>query len=210
MTARTKITAAVVAALLIGLGVVLALNSNGSSGEDDTDGAFVSQMIPHHESAIEMAQIAQERGQHPEIRQLAADITSSQGSEIQTLEGIYERLYGEPADGQHHGDMGMDESMMGMDMDMDSLETAQPFDREFIDQMIAHHQGAIRMAQAQLQDGKDQEARDLAMAIIDAQTAEIEQMNAWRTEWYGAASPSGGVPGPDETDESDEHAGMGH
>lgn len=196
--------------VLIALGIVYAVSmDHDSTSGQDVDGAFVSQMVPHHESAIEMAQIAKVNGEHPEIVQLANNIVRTQGSEIESLNGIHDRLFGGSMDTQDHGDLGMDESMMGMDMDMDSLKTAKPFDREFIDQMIPHHQGAIRMARVELREGEDQEAKDLATAIVDAQAAEIEQMNQWRKEWYGAVSPSGGVPSLDEM-APDAMEGMDH
>nr|MBA2521754.1 DUF305 domain-containing protein [Solirubrobacterales bacterium] len=74
----------------------------------------------------------------------------------------------------------------------------QPFDRAFIDMMIPHHQGAIRMAQVELQQGSEPGLEQLATGIISAQTREIEAMNRWREKWYGAASPAGGVPEPTE------------
>jgi uncharacterized protein (DUF305 family) len=93
-----------------------------------------------------------------------------------------------------HGGLGLSEDEMGMSMDMGELENAREFDRTFIDMMIRHHQGAIRMAQAQLQRGEDPELKALARAIVVAQSREIEQMNSWRRSLYGATSPSGGVP----------------
>lgn len=196
---RTKLFAMIGTGVLIALALiyVVSMDHDSSSGQD-VDGAFVSQMVPHHESAIEMAEIAREQGDHPEVVQLANDIIRTQGVEIETLHGIHDRLFGGSMDNQDHGDLGMDESMMGMNMDVGALKGAKPFDREFIDQMIPHHQGAIRMARVELQDGEDQEAMDLATAIIDAQTIEINQMNQWREKWYGATSPAGGVPSSDE------------
>jgi len=90
--------------------------------------------------------------------------------------------------------LGLDMDEMGMSMDMDELDGAQPFDRAFIDAMIPHHQGAIRMARAELAKGKQRQLRRIARAIVKAQAKEIRQMNVWRTAWYGAASPAGGVP----------------
>jgi uncharacterized protein (DUF305 family) len=83
---------------------------------------------------------------------------------------------------------------MGMSMDGPDLATAKPYDRAFIDAMVPHHQGAIRMARAQLARGEDRELQRLATAIVSAQEREIRRMNAWRSTWYGAASPAGGVP----------------
>jgi uncharacterized protein (DUF305 family) len=211
---KNKMIAVFGAGILIVLGLVyvVSMDHDESASGQDVDGAFVSQMVPHHESAIEMAEVAKENAEHPEIVQLANDIVRTQGAEIEALNQIHDRVFGGPMDSQDHGGLGMDESMMGMDMDMKSLETAKPFDREFIDQMIAHHQGAIRMARVELRDGEDQEAKDLATAIVDAQVAEIEQMNRWREEWYGAPSPSGGVPSLDEMspESGDAMEGMDH
>ena len=196
-------TLGAVGALIIALILATALASCGDDEEtspqsSEADGAFITAMIPHHESAIEMAKLARERGEHPEIRQLAADIITAQGDEIEILDEIHRRLFGEPAGEMSHGSMGMSEEEMGMSTDMEALESARPFDREFIDQMIAHHQGAIQMARVELAEGADDEAKSLADAIITAQSLEIEQMNDWRTKWYGEPSPSGGVPEEDE------------
>ena len=94
--------------------------------------------------------------------------------------------------------MGMSQSQMGMDMDLPMLRRVQPFDREFIDMMVPHHQAAIVMARMELAGGDDAEAKALATEIIEAQSREIEQMNEWRTDWYGSPSPAGGVPDPGE------------
>ncbi|HTU15269.1 MAG TPA: DUF305 domain-containing protein [Solirubrobacterales bacterium] len=194
---RKKTITAIVVVLLAA--VALVVTSVGGNDKDtpspqEVDGAFTAQMIPHHEGAIEMAEMAQTSSEHPQIKKLANEIIETQNAEIGELEAIGERLSAESAD----GDLGMDDSMMGMDMDMGSLETADPFDREFIDQMIAHHQGAIRMARVALRDGEDREVQELALAIVDAQAVEILRMNEWREKWYGAPSPSGGVPSLDE------------
>ena len=63
------------------------------------------------------------------------------------------------------------------------------------------------MARIELESGQDQELKDLATAIIEAQSAEIEEMNAWREQWYGAPSPAGGIP---EEGETPSHEEMGH
>jgi uncharacterized protein (DUF305 family) len=90
--------------------------------------------------------------------------------------------------------LGLSMDRMGMSMDMNELDGAKPFDRKFIDMMIEHHQGAIRMARAERAKGSDAQLRRIAAGIITAQAAEIRQMNAWRERWYGSTSPSGGVP----------------
>lgn len=159
------------------------------SSEGATDAGFVNDMTPHHESAIEMAKIAQRRAEHPEIAKLADKIVETQSAEIDELAQLGERL--DVSDGET---LGLSMEAMGMEMDTGSLESAEPFDQAFIDMMIPHHQGAIEMAQVELEEGSDGETVDLAQRIIEAQSAEIEEMNSWRTEWYGEPSPAGGVP----------------
>ncbi|WP_022927229.1 DUF305 domain-containing protein [Patulibacter americanus] len=166
------------------------------------DRAFVAQMIPHHEMAVDMAREAPERAEHVQLRTLARSITTDQEREIDALRAAAKRLGVQPAAG--HGahatmeadakTLGLAMDDMGMSMEGPDLATAKPFDRAFIDAMVPHHQGAIRMARAQLARGEDPELRKLATAIVTAQEREIRRMNAWRTQWHGAASPAGGVP----------------
>ncbi|MDQ3164190.1 MAG: DUF305 domain-containing protein, partial [Actinomycetota bacterium] len=61
-------------------------------------------------------------------------------------------------------------------------------------QLIPHHQDAIRMARKEISGGSDEELKELAGSIVETQSKEIEDMNDWREDWYGAPSPAGGVP----------------
>lgn len=194
----------------------LAIAVIGGCGGDDsdeaaveTDGAFIVEMTAHHESAIEMAEMAEERAQHPEIRKLAAEIITTQGDEIDQLEVIHQGLFADPVAEGDHGTLGLEPHEAGMAMDDSELESAKPFDTAFIDMMVPHHQGAIRMARIQLDQGQDAGLHALAKRIIDAQSREIEQLNSWREEWYGAPSPAGGVP-PEGEGEAPPHDAMGH
>ena len=168
--------------------------SASTAGANGTDRAFVAEMVPHHESAVEMAKVAQEKAQHDEVKRLADAIIQTQNAEIETMNALDAQMEN---DGVEKGDLGM--KMNEMDMsDMSMLENAKPFDREFIDMMIPHHQDAIVMARMELEQGKSADAMKLAEAIIDAQTKEIDEMNMWRVDWYGKLSPAGGVPAEDE------------
>ncbi|MGE4427161.1 MAG: DUF305 domain-containing protein [Solirubrobacteraceae bacterium] len=173
----------------------------------DVDKAFVSQMIPHHEMAVEMAGYAPANGERSQIRELGGSIIAGQAPEISQMKAIAKRLnvrpVAMPMDGESmdHGSMtaaaktlGLSMDDMGMSMEMGALKDAKPFDRAFIDEMIPHHQGAIRMARAELAKGSDPELKKIATAIVAAQKQEIEQMNSWREQWYGSPSPAGGVP----------------
>lgn len=87
---------------------------------------------------------------------------------------------------QMHGGMhsGMQSEMDGM---MAGLEgkTGDEFDRAFLAEMIMHHEGAVDMAEAALQNAKHEEIKQMANAIISAQTTEINQMKDWQKAWYG-------------------------
>lgn len=81
---------------------------------------------------------------------------------------------------QAHKDLmaGMDE----MDANMNKGMMATDVDVAFVCGMIAHHQGAIDMAKAELAHGDDQWAKDMAQKVIDAQEQEIKDMKAWLAE----------------------------
>jgi uncharacterized protein (DUF305 family) len=182
---------ALAALLLAAAAVFAACGGDDQTGANGSDRAFAAEMIPHHEMAVEMAQAAQDNASRTQLRTLADEIIAAQNAEIRQLQRAERRMQ---QAGVEQGDLGIDAAMMGMDMNMSMLDSREGFDRMFIDMMIPHHQGAIRMARVQLEDGGDPEMQALAREIIRAQSREIEQMNAWREQWYGAPSPSGGVP----------------
>ena len=190
---RKTLTAAIVAAvLIITAAIVLILAVRGeenddhtSAGQNDADVTFAQQMIPHHQQAIEMAELAETRAESQEVKDLAADIEAAQGPEIETmtswLESWGEDVPDEGMSGMDHGDMSSDE-MTGMmsEEDMSELKNASgaEFDQMFLTMMIEHHEGAIEMAQTEQADGEFPDATALAEDIETAQTEEIQTMQA--------------------------------
>ena len=174
---------------VVGLGAVFLLGGapsvmgGGMGMGGDMDEMFVEQMIPHHDDAIAMAELALERSERPEIRQLAADIRRSQTAENAQMRDWYRDWYGgEPDIG---GGMGMGMGMMGDATDMRALESAPDFDKEFLAQMIPHHEMAVMMTSMVGNGGGRQELRELADSMRRAQSREIELMEGWYSEWYG-------------------------
>lgn len=153
------------------------------TGAGAFDQMFIDMMVPHHQAAIDMAKIAQQQGEHPELKTLADAIVTAQDGEIARMKGWRKAWYGSdqiPAGGM----AGMGMPMGGMDVDLNLLKTAKPFDKAFIDAMLPHHQSAIDMANEARTKAQHQEIKQLAGDIIVAQQREIDQMKGWRAQWY--------------------------
>ena len=161
-------------------GATSAVGSAANAAFNDADVTFAQGMIPHHEQAVEMAEIALDPtvGASAQVRGLATRIKTAQDPEIQLMSG-WLKAWGRPM----QRDMSSDqmESMEGMmsTAGMASLGGAQgsSFDAMWSQMMIEHHQGAIAMATTLKAEGSDPAVAKLADAIIAAQQAEIEEMN---------------------------------
>ena len=145
---------------------------------------FAQMMIPHHEQAIEMSDIILSKDDVPaDVTSLAEEIKAAQGPEIAQLTDWLEQ-WGEPT--QPEGmdmDMGGDHDMSQMEGMLSEEDLQQLSDAPgpeaaelFLNQMIAHHEGAVAMAEDQVENGKYPPAVDLAQTIIDTQQQEIDTM----------------------------------
>lgn len=161
----------------------------GAQVHDDADVAFARDMVPHHEQAIVMSDIIlAKQGIDPRVTELAEQIKAAQGPEIATMQqwltqwGASAPSDHEPSGHEGH-DMGGDPSAhaaMGMmtEEQLEQLRQAQGVDAErlFLNGMITHHEGAVTMAQTQVDTGQSQEAVELAHEIIETQQREIATM----------------------------------
>ncbi len=91
--------------------------------------------------------------------------------------------------------------MTGGGMGMGRFTQAAPFDAQFLDQMIVHHEGAVASTQAMIADSTRPKLRALARDIITSQRAQLDQMRTWRARWYPDLAPtfaigSGMMSGP--------------
>lgn len=190
--------------LVVGSWVLTACQSAATSttaaptpvADMEFDQMFIDMMVPHHEAAIEMAQIAQEKAEQPELKQMAAEIIADQEKEIAQLKTWRQEWYGSDSTPPMSampmlpGMTEMADGSMTMDMTMDIEKlrnTTESFDLMFIDLMISHHQIAIDAAMMAEKQATRAEVRDLAQKIIEKQQAEIEQLQAWRAEWFASA-----------------------
>lgn len=173
-----------------------------AAAHNQTDIMFARQMIPHHQQAIEMSDmIAAKEGVDPRVIDMARQIKAEQGPEIEQMQGWLDQWgmpvpSGMPGPG---GDMGPQHGgtssspmmpgtpamsgLPGMDgmmspADMDALRNAQGLDasRLFLTQMIRHHEGAITMAQNEIDNGQFADTIALAKSIVTDQQKEIDTM----------------------------------
>lgn len=146
----------------------------------DIDSHFIEEMIPHHQDAIEMSELALTKAEHEELKALAESIIDNQSREISDMTSWYRSWYGAEVSESETFDMGMMDDMT----DLKALEDAEMFDKEFIEQMIPHHQMAVMMASMLLNRTEHKEMQKLAQDIISTQSEEIDKMNAWYSQWY--------------------------
>lgn len=146
------------------------------------DQHFIIQMIPHHEGAIAMAEVALERSKRDEILSLARGIIEAQEMENREMRAWYAEWFGSVPPTGGFGMM----HMGGMEGDLEALKAVSEseFDREFIVQMIPHHEMAIVMAEMLRSTTKRSEMKQLADNIIISQAREIEMMRSWLKAWY--------------------------
>ena len=148
-------------------------------GHTEADVVFVQAMIPHHQQALAMTALVEDRTASEQVPKLARRIEVSQTDEIAQLEGwLTARGESFPDAHAHHG-----EPMPGMltEEQLAELEAAQGrrFDRLFLSSMVRHHEGAVLMVGQLLAGGGGQEAEvfQLAQHIESDQVVEISRMN---------------------------------
>ena len=183
MTRRTLL------ALLLAL-AALSLLAAGCGGDDDAgapatetqsvpfDRAFIDAMVPHHEEAIEMARAAKEAGlSEPVLVEIADAIIATQQEEIDRMKAWREEWFGSAEidpDGARALGMPMEE--MGMNEAPVDFSGEQDVDGAFAAMMVAHHKGAIAMAELARQRTEREEIASLAADIVAAQQEEIETL----------------------------------
>ena len=152
-----------------------------ATAANDADVAFAQGMIPHHEQAVEMAELALDpkAAASAPVKDLATRIQQAQDPEIKQLQG-WLKAWGKPEMDMSGGMAGhqMDGMMSAEDMEKLEQATGPAFDQQWLTMMIAHHDGAIEMANTEKAAGMNPDAKQLAEQIIAAQQAEIDEMNA--------------------------------
>lgn len=134
------------------------------------DQMFAAMMIPHHQQAIDMSDLAFTRSSNPDVIALATQIKAEQAPEIKEM-----KTWLEGAPHMSHSGMTMGGMLSQSEIDQLKLAKGVEFDRLFLQGMIAHHEGAIEMAQDIL-DSKNPKVRQFGTNVIKVQSAEIAKM----------------------------------
>ncbi|MBY6413919.1 DUF305 domain-containing protein [Rhodococcus sp. BP-252] len=160
-------------------------SADASAVFNDADVTFVQGMYPHHAQAVDMSSLVDGRTENAQIIELAQAIEAAQAPEMEQMNALL-AAWGQPAASTDMGGMdmgGMDMGSGGMsgmmsqeDMDRLSAASGAEFDSMWLTMMIEHHKGAIEMAQIELTDGSNPDAKELASTIIDEQQSEISTM----------------------------------
>jgi uncharacterized protein (DUF305 family) len=157
---------------------------------NDTDVMFANDMIPHHGQAVTMADLILARSANAQVKALAENIKRAQTPEIATMSGWLKGWGSAVPDPYGHaagmtgmsqgGKTGMSQGGMMSDAQLKQLSeaTGPAADKSFLSLMVEHHQGAIDMANGELREGVNPEAKRLAQSIVTSQTAEIAQMKS--------------------------------
>lgn len=154
---------------------------------DAYDEEFIAQMLAHHEGAVNMSEQAMGATSRVEIRDFADSITQSQSKEMMDMRAWQKQWGYEITNSGGHMSHGGGGTEMAGDMTemMAKLQglTGEAFDREFLAQMIVHHQQALDMVTGAESRAKHDEIKKLARDIAAVQDSEITQMKRWQTEW---------------------------
>ncbi|QOW37774.1 DUF305 domain-containing protein [Nocardia seriolae] len=158
-----------------GMGGTSTSTQAARSDFNDADVTFLDMMYPHHAQAVEMAKLVPSRSQNQQLITLAKAVEQAQSPEMQQITTLL-ASFGKPAPSTQMG-----HDMPGM-MSMDQMTKLQgmsgaEFDKLWMQMMIQHHQGAITMANTELAQGSNADAKALAQSIVTAQQQEIAQMN---------------------------------
>lgn len=140
------------------------------------DQAFIDGMVPHHEMALMMADDALDKASHTELRTFATKVKEDQNREITQMKAYRQQWFGSSATPP------MDHSQMMM------MPASLSYDKDWSEQMIKHHQDAIDMAKQALTAASRPELKQMAQAIIDAQTKEQTQLRGYINAWYPTAA----------------------
>jgi len=187
---KSGIFIGIIAVLSLGIIFLLAGNSgepmdhsgHGSMTSDeassekysDDELMFAKMMIPHHEQAVTMSELALKNTSNSEVLALATAIRDAQAPEIEQMQSW---LGNDDSHDAHNHDMEMGGMLTDEDLEKLASLRGDAFDQFFLASMIAHHEGALDMVEM-IKDSTNAEVKALAENIVKSQSAEIQAMKA--------------------------------
>ena len=146
--------------------------AEGATQFSDQDLMYAQMMIPHHEQAVEMAELAATRTTNAKVLNIANKIKSAQAPEI----AVMAAWLGSKAQELHTGhSMEMKGMLTGAEFTKLENSVDAKFDQLFVKGMIAHHEGAIEMTQSIL-ESENPIVKKFGEKVVKEQTAEIEEL----------------------------------
>lgn len=153
------------------------MNKAPKTGDPSLD--FLYEMIPHHEAAVSMSENLLDYGTNPEVRQLATTITREQLLGIKQMKALLDQLKSNPQVDKNKEKEYLKAYEAIYKKMMDEMEKTEPtgnIDRDFLEEMIPHHEGAIAMAANILNYTSNKELQKIANQIIANQSKQVKQM----------------------------------
>ncbi len=157
---------------VLGLALAACASKEEAKKHNEADIEFVQGMIPHHQQALKMSELAAKHANSPDVKTIASTITTKQEEEIKTMETLLHEW-------EVKVDMGtMQHPGMLSEAQLKKLEETEgvEFDKLFLKDMVEHHEGAITMAEEAEHKGENKEVKKLAAEIKRGQEREIEEM----------------------------------
>ncbi|TQR30366.1 DUF305 domain-containing protein [Campylobacter sp. MIT 99-7217] len=142
---------------------------------------FLSNMIPHHQGAIDSSKIMLELSKNKKIHQIAQNIIKAQEQEIKEFQALLasKNAYSKPMNDKKYQEFKADEAKIMQDMmkSMQEVKPSEELDKDFLRAMIHHHAGAIEASKQILKYSNDKKIQDIAQNIIKVQEQEIKEFN---------------------------------
>lgn len=167
------------------------MKKNEKTGDPDYD--FAAMMVEHHKGAIDLSEYVMDNGQDGWVRSFADKTIQDQEKEIEELKSFIHQ----GSEALHHKEDKIknedNENMTGSSREnMEIMEdmtrqvnamnmTGNP-DQDYISMMILHHRASIQMAEAYLDEGKDEQLREMAERMITKQEEDIASLEQWQQE----------------------------
>ena len=167
LTNSKHAAAAIVAALVLGC---------GDTGRD-ADGAYITTAIRHHEAGVALASLAREARVGSPLRRLGRRLERRHAAASDSLEAEHLRIFDAalPAN-PTHGSFGLTDAELGVPSDPYAIEGQDLSERAVAALLKAHHKGAIRLAEAELREGRDARLKQLARATATESRRELRTL----------------------------------